>query len=61
MTCWPSTRADPVGLGRRLAPSVGEAVADEIAGRTPAIGISPLRPAAAPRPLRFAYGPGARA
>jgi hypothetical protein len=36
-------------------------VADELAGHTPAIDITPLRPAAAPRPLRFAYGPGARA
>src|SRR5215831_13238758 len=49
------------GHGLKLAPAVGEAVADELAGRTPAIDISPLRPAAAPRPLRFAYGPGARA
>jgi hypothetical protein len=30
-------------------------------GRTPAVDISPLHPAATPRPLRFAYGPGARA
>jgi len=49
------------GHGLKLAPAVGEAVADELAGRTPAIDISPLRPAATPRPLRFAYGPGARA
>ena len=49
------------GHGLKLAPAVGEAVADELAGRTPAIDIGPLRPAAAPRPLRFAYGPGARA
>src|SRR5215470_8529250 len=49
------------GHGLKLAPAVGEAVADELAGRTPAIDISLLRPAAAPRPLRFAYGPGARA
>jgi len=49
------------GHGLKLAPAVGEAVADELAGRTPAIDISPLRPATTPRPLRFAYGPGARA
>jgi glycine/D-amino acid oxidase-like deaminating enzyme len=49
------------GHGLKLAPAVGEAVADELTGLTPAIDISPLRPAAAPRPLRFAYGPGARA
>jgi hypothetical protein len=35
--------------------------ADELAGHTPASDITPLRPAAPPRPLRFAYGPGARA
>jgi glycine/D-amino acid oxidase-like deaminating enzyme len=49
------------GHGLKLAPAVGEAVADELAGRTPAIDLSPLRPATSPRPLRFAYGPGARA
>jgi glycine/D-amino acid oxidase-like deaminating enzyme len=49
------------GHGLKLAPAVGEAVADELAGRTPAIDIGPLRPAQTPRPLRFAYGPGARA
>ena len=49
------------GHGLKLAPAVGEAVADELAGRTPAIDISPLRPATTPRSLRFAYGPGARA
>jgi glycine/D-amino acid oxidase-like deaminating enzyme len=49
------------GHGLKLAPAVGEAVADELAGRTPAVDISPLHPAATPRPLRFAYGPGARA
>jgi glycine/D-amino acid oxidase-like deaminating enzyme len=49
------------GHGLKLAPAVGEAIADELAGNTPAIDISPLRPAAAPRPLHFAYGPGARA
>jgi sarcosine oxidase, subunit beta len=49
------------GHGLKLAPAVGEAVADELAGREPAINISPLRPARTPRPLRFAYGPGARA
>ena len=49
------------GHGLKLAPAVGEAVADELAGRTPAIDLSPLRPATTPRPLRFAYGPGARA
>jgi sarcosine oxidase, subunit beta len=49
------------GHGLKLAPAVGEAVADELVGRTPAIDISPLHPAATSRPLRFAYGPGARA
>jgi sarcosine oxidase subunit beta len=49
------------GHGLKLAPAVGEAVADELAGRTAAIDLSPLRPATTPRPLRFAYGPGARA
>jgi glycine/D-amino acid oxidase-like deaminating enzyme len=49
------------GHGLKLAPAVGEAVADELAGRQPAIDITQLRPSATPRPLRFAYGPGARA
>jgi glycine/D-amino acid oxidase-like deaminating enzyme len=49
------------GHGLKLAPAVGEAVADELAGRKPDIDITPLRPSAAARPLRFAYGPGARA
>jgi glycine/D-amino acid oxidase-like deaminating enzyme len=49
------------GHGLKLAPAVGEAVADELAGQKPDIDITPLRPSAAPRPLRFAYGPGARA
>lgn len=49
------------GHGLKLAPAVGEAVADELAGRPHAIDISPLHPATTPRPLRFAYGPGARA
>jgi glycine/D-amino acid oxidase-like deaminating enzyme len=49
------------GHGLKLAPAVGEAVADELADRPTAIDISPLRPATTPRPLRFAYGPGARA
>jgi glycine/D-amino acid oxidase-like deaminating enzyme len=49
------------GHGLKLAPAVGEAIADELTGRAPAIDISELRPATAPRPLSFAYGPGARA
>jgi len=49
------------GHGLKLAPAVGEAVADELTGRQPAIEITQLRPSATPRPLRFAYGPGARA
>ena len=49
------------GHGLKLAPAVGEAVADELAGRTPAIDLGPLHPATTPRPLHFAYGPGARA
>jgi sarcosine oxidase, subunit beta len=49
------------GHGLKLAPAIGEAVADELAGRTPVIDLSPLHAATTPRPLRFAYGPGARA
>jgi glycine/D-amino acid oxidase-like deaminating enzyme len=51
------------GHGFKLAPSVGEVVADEIAGRTPAIDVSALRPDRFERgePLWLAYGPGARA
>jgi sarcosine oxidase subunit beta len=49
------------GHGLKLAPAVGEAVADELAGRAPAIDLGPLHPATTPRPLHFAYGPGARA
>ncbi|MGN6793938.1 MAG: NAD(P)/FAD-dependent oxidoreductase [Streptosporangiaceae bacterium] len=49
------------GHGLKLAPAVGEAIADELAGRQPAIDITPLRPSTTPRPLGFAYGPGARA
>jgi sarcosine oxidase, subunit beta len=49
------------GHGLKLAPAVGEAVADELVGRPPAVDISPLHPLTTPRPLRFAYGPGARA
>jgi sarcosine oxidase, subunit beta len=49
------------GHGLKLAPAVGEAVADELVGRPPAVDISPLHPSTTPRPLRFAYGPGARA
>ncbi|MFI5083498.1 MAG: hypothetical protein ACHQCE_20695, partial [Streptosporangiales bacterium] len=49
------------GHGLKLAPAVGEAGADELAGRAAALVISPRRPAAAPRPLHFAYWPGARA
>ena len=46
------------GHGLKLAPAVGEAVADESPACPPAIDISPLRPASAPQPLHFAYGPG---
>ena len=51
------------GHGFKLAPSVGEVVADEIVGRTPEIDVSPLAPDRFERgaPLRLAYGPGARA
>src|SRR5262249_24627274 len=49
------------GHALKLAPAVGEVIADELTGRTPAIDITELRPATAPRPLRFAYGPGAGA
>ncbi len=51
------------GHGFKLAPSVGEVVADAIVGRTPEIDVSPLAPDRFERgaPLRLAYGPGARA
>jgi HAD superfamily hydrolase (TIGR01458 family) len=46
------------GHGLKLAPAVGEAVADELAGRTPAIDISLLRPAAPPGRCASPTGPG---
>lgn len=51
------------GHGFKLAPSVGEVVADEIHGETPAIDVSALAPGRFRRGelLRLAYGPGARA
>jgi glycine/D-amino acid oxidase-like deaminating enzyme len=51
------------GHGFKLAPSVGEVVADALTGRPPRIDISPLSPDRFERgaPLRLAYGPGARA
>jgi sarcosine oxidase, subunit beta len=51
------------GHGFKLAPAVGEVVADEIVGREPAIDVSALAPERFQRgeELRLAYGPGARA
>ena len=51
------------GHGFKLAPSVGEVVADEVLGRTPSIDVSALAPTRFERGelLRLAYGPGARA
>ncbi|MDQ3865489.1 MAG: FAD-binding oxidoreductase [Actinomycetota bacterium] len=51
------------GHGFKLAPAVGEVVADEILGRPPAIDVRPLAPGRFERgeELRLAYGPGARA
>ena len=51
------------GHGFKLAPSVGEVAADEVAGRPPAIDVAPLALDRFERGalLRLAYGPGARA
>ena len=51
------------GHGFKLSPAVGEVVAAEVTGRTPAIDVSELRATrfAEGRLLRLAYGPGARA
>jgi glycine/D-amino acid oxidase-like deaminating enzyme len=51
------------GHGFKLAPAVGEVVAAEVLGETPAIDVSPLAPGRFRRGelLRLAYGPGARA
>lgn len=51
------------GHGFKLAPAVGEVVADTILGRTPAIDVGPLDPGRFERgeALWLAYGPGARA
>jgi glycine/D-amino acid oxidase-like deaminating enzyme len=51
------------GHGFKLAPSVGEVVADEVTGHAPAIDIAPLAPDRFARgePLHLAYGPSARA
>ena len=51
------------GHGFKLSPAVGEVVAAEVRGAVPPIDVSDLRPTrfAAGRPLRLAYGPGARA
>ena len=51
------------GHGFKLAPAVGEVVADEALGRAPAIDVRALRPERFERGelLRLAYGPGARA
>lgn len=51
------------GHGFKLAPAVGEVVADEILGRKPSVDISALSPGRFRRGelLHLAYGPGARA
>lgn len=51
------------GHGLKLAPAVGEVVADEILGREPLIDVSALRAERFEegRLMRLAYGPGARA
>jgi sarcosine oxidase subunit beta len=51
------------GHGFKLAPAVGEVVADDVTGRAPRLDITPLSPDRFARglPLRLAYGPGARA
>ncbi len=51
------------GHGLKLAPAIGEVVADEVLGRAPKIDVSALRfeRFAEGRPMRLAYGPGARA
>lgn len=51
------------GHGFKLAPSVGEVVADQVLGREPAIDVAPLAADRFSRGelLRLAYGPGARA
>ena len=51
------------GHGLKLAPSVGETVADQVLGREPDFDISPLRLGrfADNEPMFCAYGPGARA
>ncbi len=51
------------GHGLKLAPAVGEVVADEVMGRAPAIDVSALRLErfSEGRLMHLAYGPGARA
>jgi sarcosine oxidase subunit beta len=51
------------GHGLKLAPAVGETVADEILGRVPVFDLTPLRLErfGEGRLMRLAYGPGARA
>ena len=51
------------GHGFKLAPAVGEVVADEVLGRMPAIDVSTLRPERFEKgeALHLAYGGGARA
>jgi len=51
------------GHGFKLAPAVGEVVADEVLGRTPAIDVGTLRPERFEKgeALHLAYGSGARA
>jgi glycine/D-amino acid oxidase-like deaminating enzyme len=51
------------GHGFKLAPAVGEVVADQVLGREPAIDVRPLAADRFERGelLRLAYGPGARA
>ena len=51
------------GHGFKLSPAVGEVVAAEVAGHTPPIDVTDLRPTrfAEGKLLHLAYGPGARA
>ena len=58
-----TSRSAWCGHGFKLSPAVGEVVAAEVAGRTPPIDVTDLRPTrfAEGKLLRLAYGPGARA
>ncbi|MGD9537589.1 MAG: NAD(P)/FAD-dependent oxidoreductase [Alphaproteobacteria bacterium] len=51
------------GHGLKLAPAIGELIADTVLGREPAFDVSPLRLSrfAEGKPMYLAYGPSARA